>query len=146
MKRSEQVTSHPYGYLVIDLKSDTPEKDRLYTEIYDTTKTIDEIMVVDEGSVDTIENEEEEIGGDLRRKIEEEEEAVEVTSVMRSDLPPGRRECQKVKEHTICLAKRTNRNDCFLRQPIVDRLNRWIIPRQKRMLMSLIPAWTTRKK
>ena len=26
MKRFEKATSHPYGYLVIDLKSDTPEK------------------------------------------------------------------------------------------------------------------------
>ena len=74
----------------MSLKSDTPEKDRLYTKIFDTTKTIDEIMVVDKGSVDTNDNEEGEIGGDWRRRIEEEEEkeeeeAVEDTSVMRSD-------------------------------------------------------------
>ena len=64
----------------------------------------------------------EEIGrGELRRKIEEMEEAVEDTSVMTSDLLPGCRECKKLKENTICLAKRTNRNDCFFRQPIADR-------------------------
>ena len=42
MKRFERATSYPYGHLVIDLKSDTPEKDRLHTEIFDTTKTMDE--------------------------------------------------------------------------------------------------------
>ena len=30
MKRFERVTSYPYGHLVIDLKSDTAEKDRLH--------------------------------------------------------------------------------------------------------------------
>ena len=44
------------------------------------------------------------------------------------DLPPGRQEHQELKEHTICLANHTNSNDCFLRQLIMDRLNRWIIP------------------
>ena len=57
-----------------------------------------------------------------RRRSEEEEEEEEAeeeeedTSVMRSELPPGRRECQQLKEHTTCLANRTNRNGCFLRQ------------------------------
>ena len=41
-------------------------------------------------------------------------------SVMRSDLPPGRRECQKLEEHTNCLANRTNRNGCFFRQLMID--------------------------
>ena len=50
-------------------------------------------------------------------------------SVIRSDLPPGRQEHQALKEHTICLANHTNSNDCFLRQLIIDRLNRWIIPK-----------------
>ena len=46
--------------------------------------------------------------------MEEEEEAEEEdTSVMRSELPPGRRECQQLKENTTCLANRTNRNGCF---------------------------------
>ena len=38
MKRFEQATSYPYGHLVIDLKSDTAEKDRLHTEIFDKSK------------------------------------------------------------------------------------------------------------
>ena len=42
MKRFEQATSYPYGHLVIDLKSDTPEKDRLHTEIFDMAKTMDQ--------------------------------------------------------------------------------------------------------
>ena len=53
------------------------------------------------------------------------------TSVMRSDLPPGRRECQKLKKHTICLANRTKRNCCCLRQLMTDRLKGWIIPQAK---------------
>ena len=35
MKRA---TSYPYGHLVIDLKSDTAEKDRLHTKIFDKAK------------------------------------------------------------------------------------------------------------
>ena len=51
--------------------------------------------------------------------------------MMRSELPPGRRECQQLKEHTTCLANRTNRNGCFFRQLMTDRLKRWIIPQAK---------------
>ena len=60
MKRFEQATSYPYGHFVIDLKSDTPEKERLHIEIFDTEKSIDEKMAVDEGSIDTNDNEEKE--------------------------------------------------------------------------------------
>ena len=64
--------------------------------------------------------------------MEEEEEAEEEdTSVMRSELPPGRRECQQLKEHKTCLANRTNRNGCFFRQLMTDRLKRWIIPQSR---------------
>jgi hypothetical protein len=35
MKRFEQATSKPHGYLVIDLKSSTPEQDRLRDNILD---------------------------------------------------------------------------------------------------------------
>jgi hypothetical protein len=35
MKRFEQATSKPHGYLVIDLKSSTPELDRLRDTIFD---------------------------------------------------------------------------------------------------------------
>ena len=44
------------------------------------------------------------------------------------DLPPGRRECQKLKEHTICLANCPGRNGCFFRQFIADSLHRLITP------------------
>ena len=47
MKRFEQGTSYPYGHLVIDLKSNTPEKDRLHTEIFDKAKTMDEKKAVE---------------------------------------------------------------------------------------------------
>ena len=65
-----------------------------------------------------------------RRRIEEEEEEMEEgnVSVTKLDLPPGRGEYQKLKEHTICLAYHTDSNDCFLRQLIMDRLNGCLIP------------------
>ena len=138
MKRFEQATSHPYGYLMIDLKSDTPEKDRLHTEIFEMAKSIDKKMAADEESIDAYDIEEEDkSGGGLRKRRrneeeeeEEEEEEMEEgnTSVTKLDLPPGRQEHQKLKEHTLCLANHTNSNDCFLRQLIMGRLNHWIIP------------------
>ena len=141
MKRFERATSYPYGHLVIDMKSDTAEKDRLHTKIFDTAKTMDEKMAEDRGSFGTKyeKEEEEERGGGLRKRrrseeVEDEEKAEEEeedTSVMRSELPPGRRECQQLKEHKTCLANRTNRNGCFLRQLMTDRLKRWIISQAK---------------
>ena len=69
---------------MIDLKSDTPEKDRLHNEIFDMAKSIDQKMDVDEESIDANDNEEEEEeergGGELmkmRRSEEEEEEEEE---------------------------------------------------------------------
>ena len=37
MKRFEEATSRPYGYLVIDLKSSTSKQDRLQTDIFEST-------------------------------------------------------------------------------------------------------------
>ena len=37
MKRFEETTSRPYGYLIIDLKSSTSEQDRLQTDIFEST-------------------------------------------------------------------------------------------------------------
>ena len=72
MKRFERATSYPYGHLVIDLKSDTAEKDRLHTEIFDTAKKMAEKMAEDRGSVGTQyeeeEEEEEDRGGLMKRK------------------------------------------------------------------------------
>ena len=112
MKRFEQATSYPYGHLVIDLKSDTHEKDRLHTEIFNKAKTVDEKMAVEKGRVGTKyeEEEEEERGGGGGRRGREEEMEEGNMSVMGSDLPPWRRECQKLEEHTNCLANHTNRN------------------------------------
>jgi hypothetical protein len=42
MKQFEQAAAHPYGHLVIDLKSSTREHDRLRSNIFDTNKRIDE--------------------------------------------------------------------------------------------------------
>ena len=70
MKRFERATSYPYGHLVIDLKSDTAEKNRLHTEIFDTAKRMDEKMAEDRGNIGTQyeEEEEEERGGELRKR------------------------------------------------------------------------------
>ena len=120
VKRFEQATSYPYGHLVIDLKSDTAEKDWLHTEVFDTAKTIDEKMSEDKGSVGTkYEEEEEERGGGVSKRVkseEEEEEEMEEgnASVTKLDLPPERQEHQKLKEHTIRLANHTYSNDCFI--------------------------------
>ena len=59
MKWFEPATPYPYGHLVIDLKSDTAEKDRLHTKIFDTAKTMDEKMAEDRGSFGTKYEEEE---------------------------------------------------------------------------------------
>ena len=37
MKRFEEATSRPYGYLVIGLKSSTSEQDRLQTDVFEST-------------------------------------------------------------------------------------------------------------
>ena len=37
-----RVQRGPYSHLVIDLKYNTSQKDRLHTEIFDTVKTMDE--------------------------------------------------------------------------------------------------------
>ena len=144
MKRFERATSYPYGHLVIDLKSDTSQKDRLHTEIFDTAKTMDEKMTVEKGIIGTQyeEEEEEERGGLRKRKRSEEEEeetAEEDTSVMRSELPPGRQECQQLKEHMTCLANCTNRNGCFFRQLMTDRLKR--CPASKEYGTHMGPRW-----
>ena len=36
MKRFEEATSRPYGYLAVDLKSSTSEQDRLQTNIFES--------------------------------------------------------------------------------------------------------------
>ena len=64
MKRFERATSYPNGHLVIDLKSDTAEKDRLHTEIFDTAKTMDEKWLKTE----------EVLVLNMKRKMKEEEE------------------------------------------------------------------------
>ena len=82
-----------------------------------------------------------------KRRIEEEEEEDEEEeemeegnmSVIRSDLPSGRQEHQELKEHTICLANHTNSNDCFLKQLIMDRLNRWITPQAEEEAVESYP-------
>ena len=70
---------------------------------------------------------------------EEEEMAKGNMSVIRSYLPPGRQEHQKLKEHMIYVANHTNRSDCFLRQLIMDRLIGWIIPQAEEEAVESYP-------
>ena len=59
---------------MIDLKSNTFEKDRLHTEIFDTAKSMDEKMTVEKGIIGTQYEEEEERGGLRKRRRSKEEE------------------------------------------------------------------------
>lgn len=56
MKRFEEATSRPYGYLVVDLKSSTPEQDRLRSDILVST---DKLALEDEAMSDCVNNEDE---------------------------------------------------------------------------------------
>ena len=67
MKRFEQTTSRPYGYLVVDLTTSSPEQDRLHTDIFETldmrkldTEDGRNLSDVDGGSVAYSEDEDEE--------------------------------------------------------------------------------------
>ena len=40
--RFEEATSRPYGYLVVDLKASTPERDRLHTDIFEANLATEE--------------------------------------------------------------------------------------------------------
>ena len=77
-------------------------------------------MAVEKGIIGTQYEEEDEERVELRkrrRSEEEEEEAEEEdeedTSVTKLELPPGRRECHRLKEHTNYLSNCPERNGCF---------------------------------
>ena len=61
MKRFEEATSRPYGYLVIDLKSSTSEQDRLQTDIFESTdqhafEPADKETLSDDGDASSVES------------------------------------------------------------------------------------------
>ena len=103
MKRFEQATSHPYGYLVIDLKSGTLEKDRQHTEIFEKVNLTDEKMFVDEGNVDDADDK----------------------PMIKSDLPPGRPEHKELTDHTT---NRATQKDCILRELVIHKVERIVSP------------------
>ena len=61
MKRFEQATPCPYGYLIIDVKSVTHENDRLHTDLFDRLNSEEEEMaVIEESAQAEVWNKEEE--------------------------------------------------------------------------------------
>ena len=75
MKRFEDYTSRPYGYLVVDLKPNTIEQDRLKTDIFESSDPNDFEMSDDVSDVDdtnSIESLDDDIGPPgKRRKVKD---------------------------------------------------------------------------
>ena len=75
MKRFEGATSRPYSYLVVDLKPNTTEQDRLKTDIFESSDLNDFEMSDDVSDVDdtnSIESLEDDIGPPgKRRKVKD---------------------------------------------------------------------------
>ena len=65
-------------------------------------------MTVNKESIDCNDMDNEEEEEDKKGEMEDED-----MSVMRLELPLGRHEHHKLKEHTICLAYCTNMDGCF---------------------------------
>ena len=86
MKRFEQATSRPYGYLVVDLKSSTPEQDRLHTDIFETLD-IRKLDSEDERNLSDVDGESVAHSGD------EDEESVDLANedFINNLGPPGKR-------------------------------------------------------
>ena len=70
MKRFEQATCPPYGYLVVDLKSIMPEQDRLQTDIIETLD-IRKLDTEDERNLSDVD------GGSVTHSEDEDEESVD---------------------------------------------------------------------
>ena len=71
MKRFEQATCRPYGYVVEDLKSSMPEQDRLHTDIIETLD-IRKIDTEDERNLSDVD------GGSVAHSEDEDEESVDL--------------------------------------------------------------------
>ena len=144
MKRFEQATSRPYGYLIIDLKSDTKEQDRLHTDIrrirrikfgekkrdildrekFDRLSSEEENMVVDQESAHA------EMGDEEEEESEEDGYSMKKETA-KFDLPPGLQENQNFTEHTICLANQTMNRGCFLKALIFEKVKQCVLPRKR---------------
>ena len=93
MKRSEQATYRPYGYLVVDLKSSTPEQDRLHTDIFETID-IRKLDTEDERNLSDVD------GGSVAHSEDEDEESMDLANedFLNNLGPPGKRRQIEMKE------------------------------------------------
>ena len=117
MKRFEQAISHPYGYLVRDLKSGTPEKDRLHNEIIEKRNLTDEKMSVVEETDDDVVIDDDDDDDDNDDDDGDDDDKL----VKKSDLPPGRPEQQELTDHSTWLANRATQKDCILRELVIHK-------------------------
>ena len=56
MRKFEDATARPYGYLVLDLKSSTSEQDRLQTDIFVDQQSPDDGDISDDEDADSVES------------------------------------------------------------------------------------------
>ena len=56
MRKFEDATVRPYGYLVLDLKSSTSEQDRLQTDIFVNQQSPDDGDISDDEDADSVES------------------------------------------------------------------------------------------
>ena len=56
MRKFEDATTRPYGYLIIDLKSCTFEQDRLQADIFVDQKSPDDGNISDDEDADSVES------------------------------------------------------------------------------------------
>ena len=138
MKRFEQATSRPYGYLIIDLKSDTKAQDRLHTDIFDGLSSeekkrdrLDRLSSEEENMVVDQESAHAEMGDEEEEELEEDEYSMK-KEIAKFDLPPGRQEHQNLTEHTICLANQTMNRGCFLKALIFKKSETMYAPHSRK--------------
>ena len=56
MRKFEDATARPYGYLVLDLKSSTSEQDRLQTDIFVDQQSPDDRDISEDEDTDSVES------------------------------------------------------------------------------------------
>ena len=93
MKQFEQATSRPYGCLVVDLKSSTPEQDRLHTDIFETID-IRKLVTEDERNLSDVD------GGSVAHSDDEDEESMDLANedFINNLGPPGKRRKMELNE------------------------------------------------
>ena len=56
MRKFEDTTARPYGYLVLDLKLSTSEQDRLQTDMFVNQQSLDDRDISDDDDADSVES------------------------------------------------------------------------------------------